>query len=63
MELKQQAREALQRNYWKNVLVALLLMVLGGSWVGNIFSSASNGAATVPVEAQSPAHEWQLEYW
>lgn len=57
MELKQQAREALQRNYWKNVLVALLLMVLGGSWVGNIFSSASNGAATVNVEEQTPAYE------
>ena len=46
-ELKQQAKEALQRNYWKSVLVALVLMVLGGNWIGNVFSSASGVPAKV----------------
>lgn len=57
VELKQQAREALQRNYWKNVLVALLLMALGGNWIGNVFSSASGGATTANVEEQMPTDE------
>ncbi len=41
-ELKQQAKDALQRNYWKTVLVALVMMVFGGNWIGSIFSSASD---------------------
>lgn len=40
-ELKQQARGALQRNYWKCTLVAFIMMILGGNWVGNLFSTAS----------------------
>lgn len=59
-ELKQQAKEALQRNYWKSVLVALVLMVLGGNWIGNVFSSASGVPAKVSsavVEEASMADE------
>ena len=59
-ELKQQAKEALQRNYWKSVLVALVLMVLGGNWIGNVFSSASGVPAKVSsavVEETSMADE------
>ena len=41
-ELKQQAKDALQRNYWKTVLAALVMMVFGGNWIGSIFSSASD---------------------
>ena len=32
----------MQRNYWKTVLVALVMMVFGGNWIGSIFSSASD---------------------
>ena len=41
-ELKQQAKDALQRNYWKTVLVALVMIVFGGNWIGSIFSSATD---------------------
>ena len=48
-EIKQRAKEALNRNYWKIVLVSLLMMVLGG---GLGFSSGvfgSNGVNSVAV--------------
>lgn len=41
-ELKQQARDAMQRNYWRIVLVALILLVLGNS---NVLGSTSYSAA------------------
>lgn len=55
-ELKQRAKEALQRNYWKIVLVSVLAIVLGG---GLGYSSGTAGprsvssvtaVETVPVE-------------
>lgn len=59
-ELKQQAKEALQRSYWKVVLVAFLMMLFGGNWIGSLFSTASgasNGAATAVVEESAPIDE------
>lgn len=59
-ELKQQAKEALQRNYWKCVLVAFLLMTLGGNLAGNLFSSASgasNGVGDALMEEADLAEE------
>ncbi|MEZ3506879.1 MAG: DUF975 family protein [Lachnospiraceae bacterium] len=44
-ELKQQAKEALQRNYWKSVLVAFLLLVLSGNWIGGITDSMSDSVS------------------
>lgn len=40
-ELKEQAKEALQRNYWKIVLVAVLMFCLGGG-VGTVGVGGSN---------------------
>lgn len=40
-ELKEQAKEALQRNYWKIVLVAMLLFCLGGG-VGTVGIGGGN---------------------
>lgn len=31
-ELKERAKEALKRNYWKIVLVSLIGMLIGGDW-------------------------------
>ena len=59
-ELKQQAKGALQGNYGKILLVAVVLMVLGGNWIGNVFSSASGVPAKVSsavVEETSMADE------
>ncbi len=44
-ELKQQAKEALQRNYWKSVLVAFLLLVLSGNWIGGITDRMSDSVS------------------
>lgn len=43
-EIKQRAKEALQRNYWKIVLVSVLAMVLGG---GLSHSSGTSGSSVV----------------
>ncbi len=45
-ELKQKAKEALQRNYWKIMLVAALVMILGGG-MGASGSSVSSSVSTV----------------
>lgn len=56
-ELKQQAKEALQRNYWKSVLVTLLLLFLSGNWFGSITSSMSDGMV---AEVESPVFDdWE----
>jgi uncharacterized membrane protein len=50
-ELKQQAIDALQRNYWRIVLVALTLLVLGNNNVlGSTSYSAVGTVGTVPVD-------------
>lgn len=56
-ELKQQARDALQRNYWRIVLVSLILLALGNSNVlGSTSYSAVGTAGTTAVdEAEVPA--------
>ena len=52
-ELKQQARDALQRNYWRIVLVALILLVLGNSNVlGSTSYSAVGTVGTTPVDEE-----------
>lgn len=56
-ELKQQAKDALQRNYWKSVLVALAMMMLGGNWVGNVFSSASGVSDEVNMSIMEETSE------
>ena len=35
-ELKERAKEALKRNYWKIVLVSLIGMLIGGGQFGNL---------------------------
>lgn len=47
-ELKQRAKEALGRNYWKIMLVAALAMILGG---GHAYSSGSSGAGVNSIVA------------
>ena len=55
-ELKQRAKEALQRNYWKIVLVSVLAIVLGGGLgyssgaAGPRSASSVTAVETVPVE-------------
>lgn len=43
-ELKQRAKEALKRNYWKIVLVSVLTMILGG---GLSYSSGASGVGGI----------------
>ena len=62
-ELKQQAKDALQRNYWKSVLVALVLMTLGGNWIGNVFSSASGVPAEVSTAVMEETSELDDDTW
>ena len=45
-ELKEQAKEALRRNYWKIVLVASLLLLLGCETGGYRFSSSASHAGS-----------------
>lgn len=49
-ELKQQARDALQRNYWRIVLVSLILLALGNSNVLGRTSYSAAGTAGTAVE-------------
>ena len=61
-ELKQQAREALQRNYWRIVLVSLILFVLGNSNVlGRTSYSAAGTASTVAVDVSGQPEEEVLK--
>lgn len=54
-ELKHQAKEALKRNYWRIVLVTLLLLALGnGNILGNTSSSTVETVSTVAVD-ETPA--------
>ncbi|MBD5521870.1 MAG: DUF975 family protein [Lachnospiraceae bacterium] len=46
-ELKQTAKEALKRNYWKAVLVSLILIMLGGGATPATASGGSSSGATV----------------
>lgn len=46
-ELKQRAKEALQRNYWKIVLVSVLAMVLGGGLSNSSGASGSRAVSSV----------------
>lgn len=46
-ELKQRAKEALQRNYWKIVLVSVLVMVLGGGLSNSSGASGSRAVSSV----------------
>lgn len=62
-ELKQQAKDALQRNYWKNVLVALAMMVLSGNWIGNVFSSASGVPAEVSTAVMEESSAPEADTW
>lgn len=48
-EIKQRAKEALKRNYWKIVLVSLLTMVLGGGISYSSGAFGSNGVNSVGV--------------
>lgn len=59
-ELKEKAKAALKRNYWKIVLVSLLLILLGGGFSSGgsrIGSNAADSAAT-----QSGTMEVEQEY-
>ena len=50
-ELKQQAKKALQRNYWRTVLVSLILVILGNSNIlGSTSYSAAGTASTAAVD-------------
>ncbi len=62
-ELKQQAKDALQRNYWKSVLVALIIMVLGGNWIGSVFSSASDVPGDVVEAVIEETSETEEDIW
>ena len=44
-ELKHKAKEALQRNYWKTVLVTLLAVTLGGGFSAAVATSGGSGTA------------------
>lgn len=46
-ELKQRAKEALKRNYWKIILVSLLAMILGGGLSYSSGAAGSNGVNSV----------------
>lgn len=46
-ELKQRAKEALKRNYWKIILVSLLAMILGGGISYSSGAAGSNGVNSV----------------
>lgn len=46
-ELKQRAKDALQRNYWKIVLVSVLAMILGGGLGYSSGASGSRGVSSV----------------
>lgn len=48
-EIKQRAKEALKRNYWKIMLVSLLAMVLGGGLSYSSGAFGSNGINSVGV--------------
>ena len=48
-EIKQRAKEALNRNYWKIVLVSLLMMVLGSGLGFSSRAFGSNGVNSVAV--------------
>ncbi|MBD5484052.1 MAG: DUF975 family protein [Lachnospiraceae bacterium] len=48
-EIKQRAKEALNRNYWKIVLVSLLMMVLGSGLGFSSGAFGSNGVNSVAV--------------
>ena len=48
-EIKQRAKEALKRNYWKIMLVSLLTMVLGGGISYSSGAFGSNGVNSVGV--------------
>lgn len=56
-ELKHKAKEALQRNYWKVVLVTLLAVTLGGGFSAAAVTSGGSGAAdnrTAEVHTEYP---------
>lgn len=48
-EIKQRAKEALKRNYWRIMLVSLLMMVLGGGLSFSSGAFGSNGVNSVAV--------------
>lgn len=57
-ELKQQAKKALQRNYWRIVLVSLILVILGNSNIlGSTSYSAAGTANTVAADAIGETEE------
>lgn len=56
-EIKQRAKEALRRNYWKIVLVSGLLMFLGGTCSYSHSGSVSSSAAGSAAQAEQTAGE------
>ena len=55
-ELKTKAKEALKRNYWKAVLVSLLIILLSGGFSYG-FSSGSGGSSPEEIREITDAYE------
>lgn len=56
-DLKQKAKEALQRNYWKAVLVSILLIILGDGFTPATAASGNNNSASSGHEVQKYVYE------
>lgn len=56
-ELKQKAKEALKRNYWKTVLVALFLIILGDGFSPATAAGGGNNSYSSRNEIQESTYE------
>lgn len=60
-ELKERAKAALQRNYWKIVLVSVLAMILGGGLGYSSGASGSRGVSSVTAVDTVPEDSTEAE--